>query len=265
MTLRRFLLVVGVVVLGVVLFLGCQWYFTQRRARQLVEETLASRSEDTSVRTDGGQELAALADFSRFCQRISENAKDRERRKKEHEHCEDWIVQNLDSMGQPKATLTETLRVWYDGDAEKKELLARKADANVLRYLDAKYLLPFSGPETLDMYAYELEGVEKPDGRDLARIKCSPKAEVAGVFGGRAWVDVAAAEVVRFEGIAVKPPSFMEFLKIRVECKPFERAGIQLYFARSEAKIPLVGLHRQTRITYRDYQPRPAPAGGSDR
>jgi hypothetical protein len=178
------------------------------------------------------------AEFTRLCATVRERSMALRARFLRLRYTRRGRLTEFDRQGAPYSVTAFVEHVWFEGETERKEEIEGRQVlgpppghiAETLRagQLNGKAVAPFSQGALEGVYGYELEGVEEIDGRPVVCIRCRPLGSAEGKLRGRAWVDPATGEPVRFHGEAASPPRFVDRIEMRADYGLSENGYVQV-------------------------------------
>lgn len=183
--------------------------------------------------TERFREAAA---FDELCRQCRQKNVEMDQRSRALEHTETQHTVELDKQGQTTADEKGVERVWFVGEDEFRQTLAKedalsgkpkKFDRKPRKSPKSDTTYPFTKQETSGMYRYEFERVEPWEDRPAVRVRFEPQGSPDGLLRGSVWLDPDSGQCLRFEGEVVKLPRFVSEIKMTLAFGPAENGHLQ--------------------------------------
>lgn len=256
-------LCIGVVppLLITVLFVGWQRSQTERRATVMAEQELSRRESELKANSEDSRAIDnSLAEdkekFAEFCLQVRSRNMEMGDRMQQLIHTEMRSERETNLDGSTLGSQTKTETVWFDNGEEKRQLVRKESAGRIIGLPAAKFIYPLSRHAGLEDYNCTFDGFEVINHRLTVRIRCDAVKPIKGKLSGWLWADRKTAEPVRFEGLAVKPPAFVERLHQIAEYTTETATGEnQLLSTKVEVTIPIMRKVRHIEVNFNDYRP----------
>lgn len=216
--------------------------------------------EDSKPRSNGDK----ARDLDGFVAKVKEKYRAMHERYVALEHEEICVAEELAQTGHPTNGIKTVERVWFEGDQERRQLLAHEqSDSNVMTS-DAtsppksKILYPFYREDVPGTYRYFWEEVEEVDGRRLVRLRFEPLPPLSDKMTGYVWADAVTGQPCRFDGLLAKPSPLVDHFRMIAYYEPSENGEYQLRRMVTEGSGGFAFIRRRFRKTfeYSGYRPR---------
>lgn len=262
--LKRLLLVAGLIVLGTV---GWEWVRRWRGPElpPLAGDPFTPPAEQT------GPDLSDPARFDRFIAELAAKYQAMDDRFRALEHIETKRTLEHGRDGSEKVMHEARERVWYAGGMEHRVILSQQGrDQNPLKSspkvgtesvqpITDEHVYPFTRRAGPKGYRYYFEGFEESSGTLVTRIRFEPLPPLEKKLRGYIWAEVATAEPVRFDGQVVRPPMFIDSVRIITEYGVIDSGQNQIrrLVYHGSGGIAFIRRHGRMEVLVSDYRVRP--------
>ena len=237
------------------------------------EPTASSIPVERPVERARIDEFADPERFAELCRRLHVRYLAMDDRYRRLVHTQVSVSRELDDAGDPVATTRTVEDVWFAGGKEfrqpaaeagadvatdSSQVAARRSRYEASSLSKTSRIYPFSRDVAASDYRYAFAGADTVGDRPVVRVDFEPLEPLAGKFRGVVLVDPDDFEPLRFEGVLVEPPLFVDHFRIVTEYGPAENGAMQIRRLVTDGAGGFAFVRKRYHIEteFRDYRPR---------